>query len=140
MGTFKNESEFSKWCIEKGHEYGWKIARFHRLPSPNGEQWRTPFGADAKGWLDLVCVRERIFFVELKMRGRKPTAEQANWMEWLRAAGQEVYLWMDNQTDEVERVFEHTATPASIAQMTLESSWSTLSGLRTSTATSGDLS
>jgi|SRR5215467_13943395 len=135
MQSFKSESEFSKWCINKGHEYGWKVARFHRLPSPGGEQWRTPFGADAKGWLDLTFCRERLVFAELKHGHASPTREQRQWIEWLRSAGQEVYLWKDTgDLGEIEAVLKHTMTPADIARITLDVDGPTIAYARTTIA------
>lgn len=57
------------------------------------------------GFPDTVMVRrQRVIYAELKsMRGRlRP--EQRVWIDALRAAGQDVYLWRPNQWAEIEQV------------------------------------
>jgi hypothetical protein len=58
----------------------------------------------APGFPDLVLVRERIVFAELKMPGKQATAEQAAWLHTLMRAGAEVYLWVPEQWEEIGQV------------------------------------
>ena len=45
------------------------------------------------GWPDIVAVKDgRILCIELKMPGRKPTADQTLWHEALKDAGAEVHV------------------------------------------------
>lgn len=58
----------------------------------------------AKGFPDLVLVRDRVVWAELKsLRGRL-RAMQGVWLDALRAAGQEVYLWRPCDLDRVKEV------------------------------------
>jgi hypothetical protein len=56
------------------------------------------------GFPDLVLVRERVLFVELKGERTRVTREQQQWLEALRAAGAETYLWRPDDWDEIQRV------------------------------------
>lgn len=77
--------------IDCARTLGWRVAHFRPALTKHG--WRTPVQADGKGYPDLTLVRERIIFAELKRQGEKPSVEQQQWLDALRAAGCEVYLW-----------------------------------------------
>lgn len=119
--VFKTEAEFSKHVIKLAHDYGWKVARFHRMPVPREgkTQWRTPVGADGKGYPDLTLVRERLLFAELKLRPNKPDVNQQRWHDWLTSAGCEAYVWNDGMLDEIEHLLRLALTPKSYARMLL---------------------
>lgn len=88
------EAELQANVVFVAKIFGFRVAHFRKAWSEKG--WRTPVSGDGKGWPDLVlCAPGRLLFVELKVAGRKPTAEQLDWLEALRSAGQEVYLWTD---------------------------------------------
>ena len=55
------------------------------------------------GWPDLVLVRERVIFAELKTRKGKLTRDQESWLKSLRDARAEVYVWLPKHWPEVER-------------------------------------
>ena len=118
---FRSEAEFSKHVIKLAHEYGWTVARFHRLPVPrNGKtQWRTPVGADGKGFPDLTLVRERLLFAELKLAPGKPDVNQQAWLDKLTAAGCEAYCWNDRGLDQIEETLRIAITPSQLARLTL---------------------
>lgn len=64
----------------------------------------------AAGFPDLCLVRRRrTIFAELKRDGGKATAEQQAWLEALRAAGQEAYLWMPKDWDDVQQALRREA-------------------------------
>jgi len=44
------------------------------------------------GFPDLVCVRNRVVYLELKRERGKLTDEQIDWLRQLRAAGTEAYV------------------------------------------------
>lgn len=54
------------------------------------------------GFPDLVLIRERVIWVELKARSTttnrrgKLSPEQEMWRDMLKAAGQEYYVWFDD--------------------------------------------
>lgn len=67
------------------------------------------------GFPDLVLIRERVVWVELKARSTttnkrgKLSPEQETWRDMLKAAGQEWYVWWDDSpedTAEAERVLK----------------------------------
>jgi hypothetical protein len=53
---------------------------------------RYSIGSTA-GFPDLVLVRERVIYAELKRETGKPTGNQLVWLDILHNARQEVYLW-----------------------------------------------
>ena len=89
--TQMTETELQDNTIELGHLFGWKIAHFRPALTKHG--WRTPVSADGKGFVDLVLVRDRVIFAELKSMSGKQTREQTEWMIALRASGAEYRLW-----------------------------------------------
>lgn len=56
---------------------------------------------NAAGFLDLVLVRERVIWVELKTEKGRVRPEQAEWIERLRDAGQHVYVWRPSDWEEI---------------------------------------
>ena len=62
-----------------------------------------------KGFPDRVAVRvkdKRKVWVELKKEGDEPTPEQVQWLEALKAVGEEVYLWYPHDYDEAARILQ----------------------------------
>ena len=57
----------------------------------------------APGFLDLVLVRERIVFAELKTERGKVTLMQRAWLDAIVAAGGEAYCWRPSDIDDVMR-------------------------------------
>lgn len=68
--------------------------------------WYHPFLSQhsAPGWPDVTLVRERVVYAELKREGGKATPAQLQWIERLRGAGQEVYLWTPANWEEIAEV------------------------------------
>jgi hypothetical protein len=56
------------------------------------------------GFPDLVLVRDRVLFVELKREKTKPRPSQVEWLEALEKAGAEVYTWRPSDLEQVGRV------------------------------------
>ncbi len=56
------------------------------------------------GFPDLLLIRERIVWAELKSEHGKVSADQRRFLYGLLAAGQEVYIWRPADLDEIERV------------------------------------
>lgn len=57
------------------------------------------------GFPDVVFVRERVFYAELKSQsGKKPTPDQRKWAKALKDAGAEYYLWRPADWEEAVRV------------------------------------
>jgi hypothetical protein len=56
------------------------------------------------GFPDLVLLRERVVWAELKTDAGRLTPAQAAWVEALRRAGQEVYLWRPGDWGQIQAV------------------------------------
>ena len=88
---------------------GWRVAHFRPAWTQRG--WRTAGSYDAQGWPDLVLVRERVVFAEVKTDRGRLRPEQEGWLGSLRHAGAEVYVWRpeDWTSGEVEDVLRRRA-------------------------------
>lgn len=85
------EKGFQRVVIEYARLRGWNIYHTH-------DSRRSP-----AGFPDLVLVRERVVFAELKSERGRLTVEQRAWLAALRTAGVEVFCWRPSQWDEIER-------------------------------------
>jgi hypothetical protein len=56
-------------------------------------EWRTPVAADGKGWPDLVLVRDRVLYRELKSERGTLSVEQQDWGHALKLAGADYDTW-----------------------------------------------
>ena len=108
----KLEDEWREEVIDAAHRFGWAVAYFRPARTVDG-QWRTPVGADGKGWLDLTLVRDRVLFVELKRETGVLEDEQRDWIRRLDDAGAEWYVWRPSQMDEVIDVLRRRRGAAS---------------------------
>lgn len=86
------EKDFQAAVIKRAKELGWLT--YHTRDSRKSEE----------GFPDLVLVRERVVFMELKTAIGKPTAPQCCWMEALEVAGEEVYLFRPADWPKIEDV------------------------------------
>jgi VRR-NUC domain len=100
--TGETESQFQQALIEAAHVLGWKVAHFR--PARTAHGWRTPVEADGAGFPDVVLVRERVVFAELKAEKTRVTRDQGRWLDALADAGAEVFLWRPSDWEEIERV------------------------------------
>lgn len=72
----------------------------------------TPYqGPLGPGWVDLVLMRDRTLFVELKADGRYPEPHQRAMHDQARRAGCEVYVWRPRDLDEVVAVLSRHPSP-----------------------------
>lgn len=69
--------------------YGWH--RYHTFRSEHSPA----------GFPDDVLVRERVIYAELKGQTGKLSPLQEAWLQWLRGAGQEVYVWRPSDLQEI---------------------------------------
>jgi VRR-NUC domain len=65
----------------------------HFRPARTEKGWRTAGAYDAQGWPDLVLVRDRVIFAEVKVQRGRLQPDQVVWLDALREAEQEVYVW-----------------------------------------------
>lgn len=98
-----SESELSECIVQLGHLFGWRIGHFRPAMTTHG--WRTPVAADGKGFPDLVLVRDRVIYAELKSTRGVLSNEQVDWSGALIGAGAEYYVWRpsDWQDGTIER-------------------------------------
>ena len=101
-----SEQELSDKVIELAHLFGWRIAHFRPAMTKHG--WRTPVAADGKGFPDLVMVKDRVVFLELKSTRGSLTDEQVQWQEALTLAGAEHHVvrpqdWVDGSVEALLR-------------------------------------
>jgi hypothetical protein len=99
------ETELLDVVLECAHLFGWRTAHFRPARTVRG--WRTPVAGDGKGFPDLVLVRDRVLFVELKSATGRLTTEQQDWLEVLdRVAEAHVWRpvdWTDGTVENVLR-------------------------------------
>lgn len=99
----QTEAEFQASVIEYAHVNSWVVAHFRPGRTADGG-WRTPVAADGKGFPDLVLVRERVVFAELKSATGRLTHDQRAWAEWLGRAAAEHYVWSPDDWPAIERI------------------------------------
>lgn len=97
------EDQWQRTVIETARAMSWRVVHFRgvKVQTNDGTRHMTPVAADAKGWPDLVLVRERVVFAELKSDVGTVRPEQRAWLDALEAAGQEVYVWKPRDFDDV---------------------------------------
>lgn len=94
------EAELQDAVVELAHLFGWSVAHFRAARTAHG--WRTACQYDAAGFPDLVLVRERIAFAELKSaRGKSArgtmSVAQIAWLERLAKTGAETHVWTPSE-------------------------------------------
>lgn len=89
--SLMSEQELLDNVIQLAHLFGWTIAHFR--PAMTAKGWRTPVAADGKGFPDLVLVRDRVVYVELKSTRGVLSNQQVVWSGALAGAGAEYYVW-----------------------------------------------
>ena len=87
----QNEKQFQQAVIDYALLHNWKI--YHTYDSRKS----------VPGFPDLVLVRDRIIFAELKRPGGKLTEAQHAWVVALDKAGAEWYVWRPVDWNEIER-------------------------------------
>lgn len=98
-----SEDDFMQQIIELAHIRGWKVAHF-RPGLTKGGKWVTPVQADGAGFTDLVLVRERVVWAEIKSETDILSATQKLWCGWLVGAGQEWYCWYPKDWETIQAV------------------------------------
>ncbi len=98
------EVDYQGRIIETARILGWTVAHFRAAMTKYG--WRTPVAADGQGFPDLVLVRERVIWMEVKLEKAKLTPEQAHWQEILKYAKQETYVVRPSNWDEVVKILQ----------------------------------
>ncbi len=97
-----SESEFMAQVIAYAKLRRWRVAHFRAARTERG--WRTPVQGDGKGFPDLVLVRERVLWLELKTEKGKTSQEQNEWLSSLESAHQTVYIVRPSDWNAIERL------------------------------------
>ncbi len=91
-----SEQDLQDTVLPVAKLYRWLAVHFltapMRVDKGGRTVWITPFVGDA-GFPDLVLVRDRTLFRELKQDGKYPTPEQKAWLDALVASGQDAKVW-----------------------------------------------
>lgn len=99
----ETETGFQGWVIAYAKAHGWRVAHFHKARRKDGG-WSTPVAADGAGFPDLVLVRNRVIWAELKTDVGRLSPEQDAWMTALIIAGECHYVWRPKDRAEIEEV------------------------------------
>lgn len=95
------EAQFQAQVIALAQLCGWRVAHFRPARTKNCE-WRTPVAADGKGFFDLVLMRERVIFAELKTNKGTLTRDQHAWREAATRAGATAEVWRPRDWNQIE--------------------------------------
>lgn len=85
------ENDLQYAVIELAQILKWRVCHFRPAKTEHG--WRTPVSADGAGWPDLVLVRDRVLYRELKSARGTLSVGQQDWLHALKLAGQDVDVW-----------------------------------------------
>ena len=105
-----SEAELQRSVIELARLYKWKIVHFRGVAVRRKDgsiRYQTPVQGDGAGFPDLVLVRDKVIFIELKSDRGTLSQEQALWMEALvKARGVVAYIlrprdWLDGTIDKI---------------------------------------
>ena len=87
-----SEADLQKNVISLARAQGWLVAHFRPGMTKRGN-WVTAVQGDGAGFPDLVLVKDRVIYVELKKELGKLTDVQDIWMSRLNHAGADTYVW-----------------------------------------------
>ena len=95
------EAVFQRQVLQLARMTGWRSAHFRTSLNARGE-YQTAVAGDGTGFPDLVLIRERVLFVELKTDAGAMSPEQRAWRDALRGAGADWRLWKPRDWPEIE--------------------------------------
>lgn len=102
------EAHFQQQVIALAQLCGWRV--FHARPARTKDgQWRTPVAGDGKGFFDLVLMRERVIFAELKTNKGTLTRDQHDWREAATRAGATAEVWRPRDWNQIEDTLSRRA-------------------------------
>lgn len=106
VSLYESERGFQEWVVSCATLRGWAWGHIGQAKGAK-DRWITPVsGAMGKGHADLLLVRERIIYAELKSQKGGLRPDQVEWIRRMRYAGAEVYVWRPSDRPEIERVLE----------------------------------
>lgn len=89
------EKQAQSMIVDLARLLGWRV--YHTFDSRKSQA----------GFPDLVLVRDRVIYAEIKRAGQKPRPSQVEWLNALSCAGAEVYVWTEADYDEVASILSH---------------------------------
>mgnify|MGYP000998023045 CR=1 FL=1 len=92
-----SEKAFMAEVVKLAKREGWRV--YHTHDSRKSEA----------GFPDLVLVRERIIYAELKTATGRLTAAQSNWLEAIRDTGTSAFEWRPKDWPEIVAVLSRKA-------------------------------
>ena len=101
-----SEAAFTDSVIKQAQFLGWRTAHFRPARVQRGDDvsYRTPVQGDGKGFPDLVLVRWRVIYAELKSEKGVIEVEQVKWLDALDRSGMRAYLWRPSDIEEITRI------------------------------------
>jgi hypothetical protein len=104
------EAQWQRQVTDLAELYGWVWAHFR--PARTAHGWATPVaGPMGAGFPDLVLVRERVVFVELKSDRGRLSDDQDRVLAWLEACGAEWHVWRPTDFEEARVVLQRLFHP-----------------------------
>ena len=103
-----SEAAFQQVVIDLARWHGWRV--FHPLPAQNARgRWRTAQAGDT-GFPDLVLAHPKrgVIFAELKSAIGKLSDRQQAWIDTLRQAGAEVYVWRPADIEQIKAILKES--------------------------------
>lgn len=98
----QTERQFQDAVVDYARTQGWMVAHFRNSMTAAGRH-ATAVAYDGAGFPDLVLVRDRVVFAELKSQRGRATGRQHMWLNELNAAGVETHLWRPSDWPDIER-------------------------------------
>ena len=92
MAESLRESAVQSAIIGLAQTFGWRV--YHTFDSRKSQA----------GFPDLVLVRDRVIYAEVKRGGQKPRQSQVDWLNALSRAGAEVYVWTEEDYQDVASI------------------------------------
>lgn len=97
------EKDFQKQFLQFAKLMGWHRAHFRPGMNQRGT-WQTAVAGDGVGFPDVVLVRERVVWIELKSDVGTLSEEQEVWRDKLLFAKQEWYCWKPKDWPTIQTV------------------------------------
>jgi hypothetical protein len=99
-----SEAAFQKQITDLAERLRWGWLHVPPSQAQSGSWHTAASGTLRKGWPDLVLVRDRVIFAELKKTGGRVSLDQVPVHRALTGAGAEFYIWHPEQFDMIQEI------------------------------------